>query len=104
MAEYALEEVTLRWDLTPEEIANKTKEVIAKSKKVYDVVGSLKREEVTPENCLQVGFRKKRKIILSFIFSFKTLKPQSTPNTLRVKGYPAFHGITSKLIIVYVKC
>ncbi|KAK3755599.1 hypothetical protein QZH41_017596 [Actinostola sp. cb2023] len=53
MADYAVEEVTLRWDLNPEEISNLTKEVIEKSRKVYDNVGSLKAEEVTIENCLQ---------------------------------------------------
>lgn len=54
MAKYAIEDVTLRWDLVPEEIANITKEVIEKSKKTYDAVGALKPEEVTVENCLQV--------------------------------------------------
>lgn len=50
MATYAVEDVTFRWNLTPEEIANVTKEVIEKSKKVYDAVGSLKAEEVSVEN------------------------------------------------------
>lgn len=54
MAKYAVEDVTLRWDLTPEEIANITKDLIEKSKKVYDSVGALKPEEVNVQNCLQV--------------------------------------------------
>jgi hypothetical protein len=54
MAEYIVEDVKFRWNLTPEDIAKRTDEVIEQSRKVYEKVGALKPEEVTFENCLQV--------------------------------------------------
>ena len=55
MADFAVEEVTFKWDLSPEEIANLTTDVIEKCRGVYDKVGSSKAEEVTIENTLQVN-------------------------------------------------
>ncbi|XP_031561619.1 thimet oligopeptidase-like [Actinia tenebrosa] len=53
MAEYFVEDVAFQWNLTPEDIAKRTDEVIERSRKVYDSVGALKPGEVTLESCLQ---------------------------------------------------
>ncbi|XP_077980902.1 thimet oligopeptidase-like isoform X1 [Glandiceps talaboti] len=53
MAEGNLHLNRLRWDLTPETIKTRTGELITKAKVVYDVVGSLSKDEVTLENTLK---------------------------------------------------
>ena len=58
MATYFVEDVAFKWNLTPEDIAKKTDEVIERSRKVYDAVGALKPGEVTLENCLKVHEKK----------------------------------------------
>lgn len=54
MAVYCVEDVTFKWDLTPKDIAERTDQVIERSRKIFDSVGALKPGEVTLENCLQV--------------------------------------------------
>lgn len=43
----------LRWDLTPDLIQKLTEELIAKTKKVYDMVGALDLASVSYENTLK---------------------------------------------------
>ena len=46
----------MRWDITPEEIATKTEQLMTKSKAIYDYVGAIKTEDITYENVLKVYF------------------------------------------------
>ncbi|XP_076880886.1 thimet oligopeptidase [Brachyhypopomus gauderio] len=43
----------LRWDLTPDQIKEQTDELIAKTKKIYDIVGALDLASVDYENTLK---------------------------------------------------
>ena len=47
-------EVKLRWDLSTDDILQKTEELIERSKKVYDAIGALKPHQLTFDNCLKV--------------------------------------------------
>jgi len=44
--------VVVQWNLTSQEILERSKEIIIKSRKVYEEIGSLSPENVTLENCL----------------------------------------------------
>lgn len=46
-------EVKLRWDLSTDDILQKTEELIERSKKVYDAIGALKPHQLTFDNCLK---------------------------------------------------
>ena len=44
----------LRWDLKKEEYPTKAQELMDKTKKVYDAVGALKKDEVGYDNVIKV--------------------------------------------------
>lgn len=81
----------LRWDLTPEQIHELSDELIAKTKQVYDTVGTLDLGKVTYENTLkaladvEVDYTGEQKVVL-----FNNLLSQNSDEPNCLHGFMTF--------------